>query len=64
MSGGRRQRGSNDLNSYEIINDIPRLLRGGSFANPSAYVRSAYRIWYAPANRFVNCGFRPARTYD
>ncbi len=50
--------------SYEIINEIPRLLRGGSFTNPSAYVRSAYRIWYAPANRFVNCGFRPARTYD
>ncbi len=53
-----------DNASYEKLNETPRLLRGGSFTNPPAYIRSAYRIWYAPANRFINCGFRPARTYD
>ena len=51
-------------NHMNILNESPRLLRGGSFINPPAYVRSAYRIWYAPSHRIINCGFRPARTYD
>jgi formylglycine-generating enzyme required for sulfatase activity len=52
-----------EISSYEHINEDPRLLRGGSFDNLPAYVRSAGRIWVAPANRDSNCGFRPSRTY-
>ncbi len=57
-----------------VINDIiriteyideshPRPLRGGSFGDPPSNVRSATRIAGAPAYRFSNFGFRPARTY-
>jgi len=43
--------------------DRGRVLRGGSWSldNPK-YFRGAYRYNYAPENRFVNCGFRLART--
>ena len=48
----------------EFINDkSPRLLRGGTFVNRPAFVRSAYRDWIAPAYRVTNFGFRPSRTY-
>ncbi len=52
------------INIYESINEkIPRLLRGGSFDNLPADVRSAYRDWDAPSNRDSHYGFRPSRTY-
>ena len=41
----------------------PRFLRGGSFIDPPAGVRSAFRNWYAPSNLYSNFGFRPSRTY-
>src|SRR5262249_1994014 len=48
----------NDVNNKEI-----RLLRGGSFDFRPVSVRSAYRFGSAPAHRYVNVGFRPARTF-
>jgi formylglycine-generating enzyme required for sulfatase activity len=48
----------------DIIDDAPRLLRGGSFNDRPAYVRSASRYGYAPTLRDVMLGFRPARTYN
>ena len=45
---------------YEII---PRLLRGGSFSNQPAHVRSANRSGIRPAVRSLNVGFRLARTH-
>jgi formylglycine-generating enzyme required for sulfatase activity len=41
----------------------PRLLRGGSFFDRPADIRSAYRVSYAPATRGTGVGFRPFRTY-
>jgi formylglycine-generating enzyme required for sulfatase activity len=53
-----------EINTYEYIAEKnPRLLRGGNFHFPPAYVRSAYREWDAPALRTVYYGFRPSRTY-
>ena len=49
--------------SESIVEKNPRLLRGGTFGNQPAYVRSAYRHWYAPAGRNFGDGFRPSRTY-
>ena len=34
-----------------VVEKHPRLLRGGTFLNRPAYVRSANRIWFAPADR-------------
>jgi formylglycine-generating enzyme required for sulfatase activity len=48
----------------DIIDDIPRLLRGGAFGYRPALVRSAERDGDAPANRLIDDGFRLARTYD
>ena len=39
-----------------------RVLRGGSFFDIPAWVRSAYRSWSGAANRFLSLGFRLART--
>jgi len=39
-----------------------RVLRGGSFVNPSLHLRSAYRGNYMPDSRVNSFGFRPART--
>jgi formylglycine-generating enzyme required for sulfatase activity len=47
----------------EIIDDATRVLRGGSFSNPPTFARSAFRNADAPATRYSNFGFRPARTY-
>jgi formylglycine-generating enzyme required for sulfatase activity len=46
-----------------IINKHTRLIRGGTFLDPPAYVRSAFRNGLAPSSRYFNGGFRPARTY-
>jgi eukaryotic-like serine/threonine-protein kinase len=48
---------------YEHITETPRLLLGGAFNDPPAFVRSAIRSRNAPSNRVANFGFRPARTY-
>src|SRR5208282_5226508 len=49
--------------SESIIEKDPRLLRGGSFDSQPAFVRSANRDRFAPADRDVHIGFRPSRTY-
>ena len=49
--------------SESIIEKNPRLLRGGSFIYPPAFVRSANRNRNAPAYRSTDDGFRPSRTY-
>ena len=46
-----------------IIEKNPRVLRGGTFVNRPAIVRSAYRLWDAPSGRYTLCGFRLCRTY-
>ena len=38
-----------------------RVLRGGSWADSAGYVRSAFRGFSAPANRYINIGFRLVR---
>jgi formylglycine-generating enzyme required for sulfatase activity len=53
-----------DKDDYErIIPTIDRVLRGGSFINHAVNVRSAYRLWNVPTNRFTYVGLRPARTF-
>jgi formylglycine-generating enzyme required for sulfatase activity len=49
--------------NLEVKNNQIRVLRGGSFYYDAQDARSAYRFRYGPANRFVNIGFRVARTY-
>ncbi len=39
-----------------------RVLRGGSFIDPASNLRSALRLFSAPASRYFYNGFRPART--
>ena len=52
------------LNHAElIIEKNPAVLRGGTFVNRPAIVRSAYRLWDAPSGRYTLSGFRLARTY-
>src|SRR5271157_2357490 len=46
-----------------VVDNDPRLLRGGSFYVRPALVRSADRVWNAPALRDIIYGFRPSRTY-
>jgi formylglycine-generating enzyme required for sulfatase activity len=41
-----------------------RVVRGGLFRSRPGQVRSAYRDWNRPTNRFYNVGFRPARTVE
>jgi formylglycine-generating enzyme required for sulfatase activity len=54
-----------DIYKSEYINEKnSRLLRGGTFYDRPAYVRSASRDFHAPANRLSpTFGFRPSRTY-
>jgi len=55
---------SHDINEQDHVNiQAPRLLRGGSFADHPADVRSASRTWLVPSNRIQYFGFRLARTY-
>jgi formylglycine-generating enzyme required for sulfatase activity len=58
------QPGRTESPSDDIIDDNPRLLRGGSFTGPPADVRSANRISNAPTGRGIYSGFRLARTYN
>jgi formylglycine-generating enzyme required for sulfatase activity len=57
----------NDEKYWKIIDKVDnkssRSLRGGAFLNNPLYLRAAYRDRYAPAARFFNLGFRPARTF-
>ena len=50
--------------SEYMVDKSPRVLRGVSFYNPPANVRSASRNRDAPAYRGTSFGFRPARTYN
>jgi formylglycine-generating enzyme required for sulfatase activity len=55
----------------QMLNNTPtgppagtdRVLRGGSFSNGPANLRSAVRFRSVPANRYRDLGFRLARTY-
>jgi serine/threonine protein kinase/formylglycine-generating enzyme required for sulfatase activity len=40
-----------------------RVLRGGSFVCRASLVRSTDRYQYVPAHRYLDVGFRPARTF-
>jgi len=51
------------MTSESIDEKHPRILRGGAFTLPPAYVRSAYRNRLAPSYRYYVSGFRPSRTY-
>jgi formylglycine-generating enzyme required for sulfatase activity len=56
---------NDNIKSSEYIEDtVPRLLRGGAFDIPPAYVRSAIHLWIAPAYSYTSYGFRPSRTCD
>ena len=46
----------------KVIDSKFRALRGGSYSNQPANVRSASRFGYGPDYRYMNFGFRPART--
>ncbi len=48
--------------SLEISNLLGRVSRGGSFDTRPSLARCASRSQIPPANRFINVGFRPART--
>jgi formylglycine-generating enzyme required for sulfatase activity/tetratricopeptide (TPR) repeat protein len=53
-----------EINIQLYVNSqSPRLLRGGSFYDRPAGVRSANRVRIAPANRLTSLGLRPSRTY-
>ena len=41
---------------------VSRVLRGGSFFFQASLLRSAHRAGNVPADRFLNNGFRVART--
>ncbi|HKI31191.1 MAG TPA: SUMF1/EgtB/PvdO family nonheme iron enzyme, partial [Gemmataceae bacterium] len=47
----------------KVDNKSSRSLRGGAFVSDPLLVRSADRYGYGPANRNVDIGFRPARTF-
>jgi formylglycine-generating enzyme required for sulfatase activity len=58
--GGRVLEDKEDILS--INPTAVRVLRGGSFITHASDVRSAQRLYNAPADRFNYLGFRPART--
>ena len=43
----------------DIINDDPRIVRGGAFLFPPAYFRSAFRAWFAPSPLEPRLRFSP-----
>jgi formylglycine-generating enzyme required for sulfatase activity len=52
-----------DLEQTNGADKSSHVLRGGSFYNTAESVRSAYRFSSGPANRLINVGLRPARTF-
>ena len=53
------------INTFHCVLDKhPGLVRGGTFVNQPAGVRSASRLRFAPSNRAPRAGFRPTRTCD
>jgi serine/threonine protein kinase/formylglycine-generating enzyme required for sulfatase activity len=60
----RYQPGGTESPSDDAIDDIPRLLRGGTFTYHPALIRSADRNSSAPTYRGIIFGLRLARTYD
>ena len=46
----------------KVVDSKFRSLRGGSYSDQPANVRSASRFGYGPEYRYMNFGFRPART--
>ena len=61
----RQEEAVKDAPPVDSVEDANRrVLRGGSFAYPPVFVRSAYRnSILSPVNRINYLGFRPARTY-
>ena len=59
-----RQQGKAASPMSDIINEDPRMIRGGAFLFPPAYSRSAFRSWFTPSQLDPACGFRLARTYN
>jgi formylglycine-generating enzyme required for sulfatase activity len=55
--------GEDKEDTKDIIDIDYRMLRGGSFLDQVSLVRSANRARSLPADRNVNVGFRPARTF-
>jgi formylglycine-generating enzyme required for sulfatase activity len=51
------------FNVGDINSSSPGVLRGGTFSNLPAYVRSASRHMDRPEYHLTDFGFRPARTY-
>jgi formylglycine-generating enzyme required for sulfatase activity len=58
------QPGRTESVAVDIVDDVPRLIRGGAFSYLPANVRSAYRDGLTPAYRYFLSGFRLARTYN
>jgi formylglycine-generating enzyme required for sulfatase activity/cellulose biosynthesis protein BcsQ len=58
------QHGDNQQLIEDILDDSPRLFRGGSFVNRPEYLRSASRSWSGPTQRTVSNGLRLARTQN
>jgi formylglycine-generating enzyme required for sulfatase activity len=53
-----------DRNTDDKVDDMgSRPMRGGAFGHNPWGVRSADRLWFAPAYRDPSIGFRPARTF-
>jgi formylglycine-generating enzyme required for sulfatase activity len=52
-----------DDTDIHVADTMIRVLRGGSFTNLPVTVRSAFRNNRLPANRHLDVGFRPARTF-
>jgi formylglycine-generating enzyme required for sulfatase activity len=57
-------RPTEDLEDILDVNDgESRVMRGGSFAFPPQNLRSAYRGYSGPANRYFYIGLRPAKNF-
>ncbi len=55
--------GSNQTDPAGAASGTNRVIRGGSWGNSAAYVRSAYRSYYAPGFRNSGLGFRLVRSF-
>jgi serine/threonine protein kinase/formylglycine-generating enzyme required for sulfatase activity len=62
-----QDQGKDHIDDIEDIIDVNngegRVVVGGSFGAAALFVRSAVRYDYAPADRVISVGFRPARTF-